>query len=594
MIDTSADYKSFIYANERTCKSRVTITMPLQATTTTYGDDTVIRMDILEEVRPLNDTLPSNEMSLTLDNSNGDFNYLNLANMNQIIGSKPTVSTELGVVIIQSSGELFTSDFNGKISGSLIENQHKAYRTGVTTLQSPTALTTELSQAAYNLIAISDMSNTGGSVALNGYRMQANFHLNVLWALEQKYGIKIWDNAVTTADKITKAKSLIASVMGEVTGYGNAPADNMTRFAIWNVTSLTWENADSTTLQGVTSLTATKTDLTNYLDTNGYMYFSFYTNGVSNGTTQANLYLDYVDFNITTNAFQIAEYVPTGKFTVTEFSNDDISRIVTLKGNDVLAVMGDTIYTPTRTGATTLNDLMLEFVNKTPFNMTDIIWDGAILGNIACNPFPPNVPIDCRTALQMIGIAGQLAIWQDRYGKLQIKSVAKMDARTNYANYASTQNGLYHYAGSSMYALETTSSGMRYIDFDQTYESPKISLEKSIYQLNVKYYPTVGADGIDNIYINTALGGTSGQSFTIDNVLVKDVTLASKIADWYFTENNYNALYELHWRQNMMLEGLDIIIAEDNQGAIKRSRIIKQEFVYEGYLEGNTTSRGGI
>lgn len=592
MIDTSADYRSQIYANERTVKSRATIT--IQGNTTVYDDTTVIRMNVLEESDVLNAELPSNELSLTMDNSTGVFDYLTMANMEQIIASKPTISAELGAVIIRGTGETFTTDFNGKISGSVVENQHKAYRVGVTALQSPSALTTELSQGAYNLIAILDGSTTGGNVTLNGYKMQANFHFNVLWALEQKYGLKIWEGATLTADKITKAKSLITSVMGEVVGYGNAVGDNTTRYAIWNVTSSTWENTDSTFLQSNVSLTATKTDLTNYLDANGYIYFSFYTNGTSNGTTPANLYLDYADLFITTKPFEIAEFVSVGKYIVTEFTNDVTSRIVTLIGRDILTVMGDTLYTPTRTGATTLMDLIQELINKTTFSLTDFALDGSVLGNTACNPFPPNEQIDCRTALQMIGIAGQCTIWQDRYGKLQIKQIAKLDAKINFANYASTQSGLYHYAGGTTYALETTSSGMRYIDYDQMYEPPKVSLEKSIYQINVKTYPTVGAEGIDNVYTNTSLGGTSGQSFTIDNVLVKDTTLAQKIVDWYMAEMKYNAIYEIHWRQNMMLEALDIILAEDSFDALKRSRITRQEFIYEGYLEGNTTSRGGL
>jgi hypothetical protein len=136
---------------------------------------------------------------------------------------------------------------------------------------------------------------------------------------------------------------------------------------------------------------------------------------------------------------------------------------------------------------------------------------------------------------------------------------------------------------------------MKYLDFDTMYEVPEITLEKSIYQLVVTQYNTnPDIDPIENVFTNTAIDGTNGISFAIDCPLVGTYLWAKDIAEWYFREINYNAFFVTHWRQNPVLECGDMILVEDSFGSEKQSRIIKQEFIYEGYLEGITTSRGGV
>ena len=47
--------------------------------------------------------LARNELILTMDNANGDFDLLNFKNMFQIISTKPRIDLELGLVLDDGS-----------------------------------------------------------------------------------------------------------------------------------------------------------------------------------------------------------------------------------------------------------------------------------------------------------------------------------------------------------------------------------------------------------------------------------------------------------------------------------------------------------
>jgi hypothetical protein len=200
--------------------------------------------------------------------------------------------------------------------------------------------------------------------------------------------------------------------------------------------------------------------------------------------------------------------------------------------------------------------------------------------------------LDSRSALQMIGIASRSAVFQDRYGKVIIEPFQYLDESSNYLTYVGQPQVI---AGTYWATpLVSTGAGMKYIDFDQMYDSPQISLEKSISELIVKIYQADLENPTEKHYINTAIGGKGGASFTIDNPLINNVTLADQVAEWFIRETNYSAVYMANWRQNPILESGDVVLMEDSFGAGKQTRIYKQDFNYEGYLYGSTESRGGI
>ncbi len=284
------------------------------------------------------------------------------------------------------------------------------------------------------------------------------------------------------------------------------------------------------------------------------------------------------------------EWIPMGKYFVTEWKNDLTSKVVTFTANDYFKIMADTNYAPS--GITNLHDLAVDVLTKAGVPTDDQVLDD-ILSTITVNNFTDN--IDCRSAIQQIAIVAQCAVYQDRYGNLVISPFTTIDKASNYVTYPSTQNRIpMPYLGSNTYPLMSTGSGMRNITYDSMYSPPEIVLEQSVYQLIVKVYDSNGNEMPDAVYTNSALNGDSGVSFTIDSKLVNSVDIASKIAAWYFAETNYNAIYTINWRQNPALECTDVVLINDPFHAEKQSRIIHQEIDYEGYLSGVTQSRGGV
>ncbi|MEK4006099.1 hypothetical protein [Paenibacillus sp. FSL H3-0333] len=87
---------------------------------------------------------------------------------------------------------------------------------------------------------------------------------------------------------------------------------------------------------------------------------------------------------------------------------------------------------------------------------------------------------------------------------------------------------------------------------------------------------------------------TEGIELKVDNPLIVDPAQALEIGKWILQESTLRALYDVNWRQNPCLECGDIVLVEDSYGAKKLSRIIKQEYTFAGYLNGKTSTKGGI
>lgn len=284
------------------------------------------------------------------------------------------------------------------------------------------------------------------------------------------------------------------------------------------------------------------------------------------------------------------EYVPTGVYFMNDWKNDVTTKIITVSGRDYFDIFANSSYTPS--GKTNLHDLAVDILTVAGVPTYNQVID-SYLTNFTVNNFKDS--LDCRTALQHVGIVGTVAVAQDREGNVFLKTFPTIDETSNYTNYTSSQTTLYHYIGSNMYPLNNTGGGMKEITFDEQYDPPQVSLEKSIYQLSVKTYPNGPANtSVDYLYTNPAMTGNNGQSFQIDNPLILSKDQADSVSNWYFKEINYNANYQARWRQNPALEAGDMILIVDSFGADKQSRIIQQEMSYNGFLRGVTQSRGGV
>ncbi|MCP8969729.1 hypothetical protein [Ectobacillus ponti] len=387
-IATSAAYKAGIYANVRQIDAQIDFTF--QGTKTTYGDERIVKINIVEEISVLNDTIPSDQLTIVLDNTDGTFNFLNLQNMQQIIASRPQIDVRFGLKLDTSTE----------------------------------------------------------------------------WLQMGTYYVDAWKND-----------------------------------------------------PGAMTITLTAHDNMMMLDNINY-------SGSGKGMTLYNI------------------------------------------AADIFAVAGITKY----------------------------YIDPALKNTTTSTGFKDR--LSCRNALQHVGIMGQAAVYQDRDGTVMVKRFATLDASLLYLNYASTQRTLWGYPGASNTILNNTDGGMRYIDLNDMYAIPEITLDKSVYQVVVKVYSVDGSSA-DSVFTNTSIAGQNGQSFTIDNPLISDAATAAKVANWFIAESNYNAVYKSTWRQNPCLQATDVVIVESGfksgqNNVIKQTRVYKQEFNYEGYLSGVTESRGGI
>jgi hypothetical protein len=280
------------------------------------------------------------------------------------------------------------------------------------------------------------------------------------------------------------------------------------------------------------------------------------------------------------------EWVPMGIYYLIEWKNETAAMSISLIGRDNLDMLSQISYN--NLASNTLYNLAVDIFTKagiTIYSIDDSLK--TISGKFIDR-------LDSRSALQHIGVASKSAVYQDRNGAMVIKPFKVLDQSNNYLSFAGTQRsalgGLY--TGATSYPAVLSGFDMKIINYDNIFQEPEVSLDKSIYEVVINIYEAAGTREV--VYINNSIAGKNGASFKIDNPLINNEAQAADIAAWIIAESNWNAVYKTIWRQNPILECADIILVEDSFNAKKQTRIVKQEFEYIGYLRGNTESRGGI
>lgn len=272
------------------------------------------------------------------------------------------------------------------------------------------------------------------------------------------------------------------------------------------------------------------------------------------------------------------EYIPMGKFYLDDWQSDEKSITATFTAKDIINILEDISFTSF--GAGTLYDIAVNVMNAA--EITDYYIDSR-LKDISSNGFTEK--LSCREALQYIAIAGKAAAFQDRYGTLNIKQFTTIDSSVNYINFC---GGADVFCGAVYPELEN-GFDMKSITLDNMYDKPQINLDSIVKNVIIVIY---GTDKTEVSYDNEIV--TSGITLKVDNPLINNTSQAQKVASWIISESNLRAHYTVNWRQNPALECTDVVLIEDGYGSKKQSRITKQEFNYEGYLSGNTESKGGV
>ena len=213
------------------------------------------------------------------------------------------------VVTLKATAQLNTrptiirvENFEGKVTGSVAENPHIAKRGYSNTLQPPTSAIFNAELNPANINSLNSVVMTS-STSVIGEMAQQPFSFNLIEAVERNIG-KITRTSV--ADKVQWLKDNVSKLTSNWHGFGSSVGGNKASFTRY-VTDGTWSGAtQSTNSPNVTKLTFINANLSNSVDTDGFIYFLAYAEP-SDGITASTINTDYIDLEI--------ELKPTADFT---------------------------------------------------------------------------------------------------------------------------------------------------------------------------------------------------------------------------------------------------------------------------------------
>lgn len=541
MINASSTFQSMIYAQGRMVDGYFTISY--NGIANTYTKTKIISIDITEEMSLSNDSVTSNSLTLTVDNSTGDFDMF--TNVSGSLTLKPVIQVWMGMNV--GTGEeiapMGVFDVNEWTSDP--NNNHMTVTfTGY--------------DKFYNLDNIV-YTPTGGTI--NNLQDLANDILTSAKIGTPPFGIKYVRVIIPSGEADTAEIEVNSAKYGNValstagTTIVSSPViDNVNSFG--NVNTLingTRETGATATVYFPPSLAPVTYTLTlgqAYTDISTITVYSKYTNAkptiqVSDGF---GWYLLPSATYLTSLAWQTA-------------------------------IIG--------------NPRQYFFYGlSSGFAVSSAL---ATLTSSSANPWTSTVSI--RDALHQIALGSGCLILQDRFGIVRIIQGANYDvAHSTYGlNPHSTQPAsLYDYPSTQINVYSTTANLQLQLHLDYMYKFPKIALSPQVYQVNFTYYATTGVP-TTVVFTNPAFtsgGGTNGLSVSMDMPVVNTSTWAQNVANWYFQQCSNVIQYTLDWRQNPLIEVNDNTVMDINSSSTKTGVVVKQEFHYTGYLRGVTECVG--
>jgi hypothetical protein len=187
--------------------------------------------------------------------------------------------------------------YEGKVSGSTVENPHVVKRTSTqTTLASPSTFTAELSQSGslgYDNLKQLDGTIVSQPVSTDGVISQMLFSIDIIAEIERKLG-KI--PASDLSAKVQWAKDNVAKITANWYGYGSSPAGNGANLKVWVPSTPDWAGTTKHVNSIVTKLTRSDS-VSATLETNGLIHYLAHAEA-SDGTTASTINTDYFDCEI--------------------------------------------------------------------------------------------------------------------------------------------------------------------------------------------------------------------------------------------------------------------------------------------------------
>ncbi|QCR33121.1 hypothetical protein [Lysinibacillus sp. SGAir0095] len=215
-------------------------------------------------------------------------------------------------------------NFEGKVSGSTVENPHVAKHASPNLLQSPSGGGWGEFVAHYGFVSNLDGGNYASRASsVNGEIAQTLFSFNLIETVERNIG-KIPKS--TIADKVQWLKDNLAKLTCNWHGFGSSVGGNRGSLSVWSKSNSSWVFVNALMVSVVSKLTYQNISpsSTSIFDTDGVIHFLAHAEP-SDGTTASKINTDYVELEI--------QLKPTANFTAPkvplyEVPDDEYNKIL--------------------------------------------------------------------------------------------------------------------------------------------------------------------------------------------------------------------------------------------------------------------------
>jgi hypothetical protein len=110
--------------------------------------------------------------------------------------------------------------------------------------------------------------------------------------------------------KVESNQKTVKKIVLKFEGYGTAPAGNGVTVKAWNSEASAWQNTQTGTGDADEELIITlESSLTDYIDSDGYLYLLARTTNASNGSSPAVIHCDYMDCHVTVEGISYVDMV---------------------------------------------------------------------------------------------------------------------------------------------------------------------------------------------------------------------------------------------------------------------------------------------
>jgi hypothetical protein len=250
------------------------------------------------------------------------------------------------------------------------------------------------------------------------------------------------------------------------------------------------------------------------------------------------------------------EYMELGKYLLWEWTSEEGSMTATFTARTNLDLMDNYLYEKLTPTTKTLYQLAQDIFAGC--GITTYSLDVSLQG-ITTNSMTKEV--DCKTAIQMIAIAGCCNIFVDRGNIITLKKMTPIVTPDDR------------------------------IDLDNVYVEPKIELEKVVRRVDVTYWSDMSTSGIATVTDpKVDIGDTLGLQ---GNTFINTISQAQAVATWLLAQKAYRNKYSINWRGNPAQELLDGVGIESTYGVSDMNAFItKQTLDFQGYLAVQTEAKG--